>query len=110
MSAMLADAQIDVRIPRELGTVKRLRRHKGVVLGSNDERRHRDAIDDAERAGPMVIVFGAAETEVRRGVDLVEVAHGPNRRQPCEIEEAWTDAFLPADAPLEIPDEVPLVE
>src|SRR4026209_1507933 len=97
-------------IAHELRIVEWLRRDERVVLGSDDERGKRNAIDDAERAGAMVVVRGAPEAEVRRGVHVVEVADGSYGRQPFEIEEAWTDTLLSANAPLEIPHEIPLVE
>src|SRR4051812_1704223 len=84
MAAVLAHDEIDMSISREPGIVERLRRDERIVLGSDDERRQGDAIDDSQRAGAMVVVAGVPESEIWRGVRLVKITHGANAPQPLE--------------------------
>ena len=58
----------------------------------------------------MVVVLGIAETEVRRGVHVVEFAHGPDGREPRQIEMTRTKALFSAHPAFQILDEIPLVE
>ena len=62
------------RIAGHLGPAELVAGHERVVVGRQDQRRHRDPIDDTHRAGAMVIVGGVAEAMVGRGVGLVELA------------------------------------
>ena len=81
----------------ELGLAERRGRDERIVFGGDDQRRHADAIDDAHRAGAVVVVLGAREAEVRRGVGLVELAHGPDLVEPVE-REAVREALRPSAA------------
>ena len=58
----------------------------------------------------MVVVFGAREAEVRRRVDLVELAHGLDRAQLRQIEPARPEAFLAPHPALQVLDEIPLIQ
>ena len=62
----------DVGLPVTSGRRERLGRHERIVVRGDDQRRHADAIDDAQRAGAVVVVAGVAEAVMRRGVGLVE--------------------------------------
>ena len=67
-------------------------------------------MDDPHRAGAMVIVLGAVESEIRSGIPVVEVAHGANRRKPREVKASWMAPVLPAHPRPQSADEIPLVD
>src|SRR5262245_35501928 len=94
VAAVRTDRQPDPRISGHRGIVKRRWRDERVVFGGDDERRHADAIDDPHRAGSVVVVFGAEESEVRRREVFVEFPHGLHRLQFLEIEAAGPQPFF----------------
>src|ERR1700681_4899921 len=104
--AVLAGQHRDVRIVRDLGLAKSLRRNEWVVLGGDDQGRKPDAIDDAHRAGAMVIVLGVLEAEVRRRVRFVELAHRANPAELGEVEQTGPALLLATHPALEILHEV----
>src|SRR5262249_36152431 len=108
--AVLAEAQVDARVPGHFGIAKWERRDERIVFSSDDERRHPNAFDDAHRAGAVVIILGVLEPEMRRRVRVIELSNRSDRAQLAQVEEPWPDAILPPHASLEIPHEVPLVE
>ena len=76
----------------------------------DDQRRDADAVDHAHRAGAVIIVFGVAEAEVRRGVRLVELTNGPDRLQRRQVERAGAARVLAPHAALQVADEIPLIQ
>ena len=72
---------------------------------------HADAVDDAQRAGAVVVVGGIAEAVMRRRVGLVELA-GRSRRAAAASSEkcAGKRRGLPAHPRLEVAHEIPLVD
>ena len=92
------------------GLSERARRHERIVFSRDDQRGHRDAVDDPHRAALVVVVLGILEAEVRRREDVVEFPHGLDRLEPGQIEQPWPVAFLAHHPLLELAHEIPLVE
>src|SRR5436305_3903395 len=86
MPAVFSDRQLDMRIARDLWVPERGGWHEGIVFSRDYESRHADAIDDAHRACAMVVIVGATESKVGRGVRLVELTHRSDRRQRADVE------------------------
>ena len=92
VTAVRRDHHRDARVSSDGLVVERRRRHERIVCGRQDQRRHADVLDHAQRAGAMVVVSGVAEAVMGGGVGLVELAHGPDARQRLQRER-------PRDAP-----------
>ena len=71
---------------------------------------NRDAIDHAHRAGAVVVVAGAGEAVMRRGVTLVEFADRPDRAQRASDPSHRETPRLAAHAAREVAHEVPLID
>ena len=85
-------------------------RHERVVLRGDDERGHTDAIDDAHRAGAVIVVGCVLEAEVRRRVDLVELTHGSDCVETIDGEPSREASVLAAHPRLQSTYEIPLVD
>ena len=110
MSAAGRDEGPDVRVAGDGGVAELRGRDEGVVARAQDERRDRHPIDDAEAAGPVVVVGGVPESVVRRREGLVELADGAHRGERSEVEAPGHGARLAPHPPLEVADEVPFVD
>src|SRR6185369_8919740 len=110
MTAVRADVDVDARVARHLRVAERPWRNERIVFGGDNERRNADPFDDVHRARPMVVVVGAGEPEVRRGVDLVEFAYRPDAPEPAHVEPSWPAPVLPPHPALQVLHEIPLIE
>ena len=91
---MLACAERDAAVARDLRVSERPERHEWVVFGGDDESRHADALDHAHRAGAMIVVFSVREAEVGRRIGFVELANGPDLAELPEVEETRPEPLL----------------
>src|SRR5436309_3413582 len=110
MPAVFADLHNDIWIAGDLRIAKRPRRHERIVLGRDDERRDANPVDDAHRAGAMVVIPGVPEPEMRRRVRIVELPDGPDGSELREVESARPEPILAPHPRLEVSHEIPLIQ
>src|SRR5215510_8697475 len=94
VSAMTARENRDTRIGHDSPIVKELRRYERVVVGRDHQRRNPDLVNDAHRAGAVVVVLGILESEMGSGVRFVELPYRANAAEPPQIETARPGPFL----------------
>jgi len=99
----------NLRVRRHRWVTESRNRNEWIVFCRDDQCRHVDAIGDPQRARPVVVIGGIAETMVWRRVGFVELAHGPDAFQWFQRKFTRKNTRLPAHAALEITDEIPLV-
>src|SRR5688572_14965780 len=69
VTAVRCDDRRDMRIAGDGGGAERRSRDKWIVRRGENQGGHANAVDDAQRAGAVVVVGGIAEPMMRRGVD-----------------------------------------
>jgi len=110
VAAVRGDDERDVRIAGDFGSAEWRVGHERIISGGDDQRRNANASDDAQRAGAMIVVGRVAEAVMRRGIRLVECAHGPDAAQRLERERTGDRGGLPPHPRLEVPHEIPLID
>ena len=109
VAAMPCDPQRDVRVAGQARIVEGPGRHERVILGCDDEGGNANPVDDAHRAGAMVIVLGAVEAELRGGEHFVELTDGADLGQAASPGTGRGGSAPCAASAPSAADEVPLV-
>ena len=76
MSAVAGLDKLNVRVGEDEGAGLGREADEGIVCGREDERGHRDLVDDAGAGGAVVIVVGGAEIAISGNDLLIELANG----------------------------------
>src|SRR5215831_18750273 len=106
VAAVFANRELDGWIARHLGIAEWRSRYERVVFGRDDQRGDAKLVDDAHRAGAVVVVFSAAESEMRCSVCFVEFAYRLDRRQLSDVESARPTLVFPPHPPLQVLHEI----
>src|SRR5687768_5863353 len=81
VTAVRCDDRRDMRIAGDGGGAERRSRDEWIVRRGENQGGYANAVDDAQRAGAVVVVGRIAESMMRRRVDVVESPYAPDVAQ-----------------------------
>jgi hypothetical protein len=84
--------------------------NEGIIGRVQDEGGHRDTVEHMRGCGAVVIIVGSGEAAIERGDPVVKLAQAVDASEAGNVERARKQASLGPQPPIQLPQEILLVQ